>query len=522
MRKIILILTAIATLAVSVAGCQPTPDEPVVIQKDLEQMIEKAQATDTAAETPGKLAQKLGVPERFTANESYADGRLTLTADAEIVLPDVDTLPVVRVEPADFSQELVDKLYDYLIDDTPMYQQQEKYTKEQIDENIVHYRKILDDPESAEESRRQAEQEIKNLEAQYETALDSPELIPADATIKIQTEVYLPTGETSCEYNGVDIVEDPGFHVYTGKAFSIRNNIKDGKINVEENMGGWLVTDTASQGARFNFTNYDLMDEEACYVKVETVTPDNLSNKPEIEGEFLYQDAIEMAEIFLAEAEIEEMEIATLTLKFVLPEEYNTKIDGVDVDTSERDALMEDIKNGEYNDKLTDVRIEINLVRTINGAPVTSDDYSSYYSNNVDNEGFNAQWYYEDITLDVCSRGICSVRWVSPHEITETVTQDANVRNFDEIADVFKKMYRVKYEGRDIKIAGNVTRVALSLRRIMDQNNIGYGLFVPVWDFYGTINVAYPKEPAHDSLSDEPLLTINAIDGTVINLDKGY
>ena len=59
----------------------------------------------------------------------------------------------------------------------------------------------------------------------------------------------------------------------------------------------------------------------------------------------------------------------------------------------------------------------------------------------------------------------------------------------------------------------------------MDQNNIGYGLFVPAWDFYGTMTVSWPdspEDPPQNWLSNEPLITINAIDGTVIDLDKGY
>ena len=46
MKKVLLVfITILITAAVS--ACQATPDEPVVIQKDLEQMIEKATQTET-------------------------------------------------------------------------------------------------------------------------------------------------------------------------------------------------------------------------------------------------------------------------------------------------------------------------------------------------------------------------------------------------------------------------------------------------------------------------------------------
>ena len=192
MKRLISILL-VAIISVLLVSCQSTPEKPVVIQKDLEQMIEKAQATDTAQETQdtvvNTLAERLNVPGRFIADESYSGGQLTLTADAQIVLPRVDRLPVVRVEPADFSQELVDKLYDYLIGDTSMYQQQAKPTKEKIQENLILWQQILNDPESTEESKLQAEEQIAELEAAYPAASDSVDLVPADAKIGVADRI---------------------------------------------------------------------------------------------------------------------------------------------------------------------------------------------------------------------------------------------------------------------------------------------------------------------------------------------
>ena len=203
---------------------------------------------ETAGET---LAQRLGVPERFTANESYTDGRLTLTANAEIVLPDVAALPTMRVEPENFSQELVNGLYDYLVGDIPMYQQQMKYIKEQVQENIVMWQKTLNDPNSSEESKDRAKKEISNLEGLYNSASEKADMIAADSEIKLQTEYDFTTGKKISEYIGVNIAEKPGLNAQGGKTFMIRNNTKGGEITVEEDEFGALVTDTASQGARF-------------------------------------------------------------------------------------------------------------------------------------------------------------------------------------------------------------------------------------------------------------------------------
>ena len=94
---------------------------------------------------------------------------------------------------------------------------------------------------------------------------------------------------------------------------------------------------------------------------------------------------------------------------------------------------------GKYDIDVMDVQIEVSLVRVVNGIQVTNGEFSSYIGDAM----YGAQWYYEKFTVGVCSDGIYSVSWISPHKIIETVTEDTNILPFDEIADVFDKMYRV-------------------------------------------------------------------------------
>ena len=540
MKRAISITLAVIAI-VFVAGCQKSPDSPIVVGKNVDLLIDKATEGDqeTQAGTENEstqavesmdyravLAEKLGVPERFAADEEYPGGKLTLIADADIILPNAVALPVMRVEPADFSQELVSKLYDYLIGNTPMYQQQKKPTKEQIQDDLVWWRQILNDPQSAEESKLQAEEKIAELEAAYDSAPDSVEMIPADATIKLQTDYHPATGEAMYDYTGVDIAENPGIHTSNGKRFEVQNNNEDGEIIVKENVGGWEVTDTASQGAHFYYCNDDMIpDGDLCYVTVETVTPDSLTERPKQAGGLSYEDALEMAEDFLVEACIEDMKVDSLTLKFMLPEEYNEKLYSAETfDSAEAKDMMSDILSGKHDNEVLDVQIELNLARTVGGIPVTSNGASCY----IDDAMFGAHWRYEEFSIDVCSKGIYSAYWSSPHQITETVTEDAAVRTFDEIAEVFRNMYRVTYDERTegCNLDGEVTCIKLTMRRIMEQDNIGCGLFVPVWDFYGSMIVMYPDYPEEAPINtiedNQPILTINAIDGSVIDLDKGY
>ena len=74
----------------------------------------------------------------------------------------------------------------------------------------------------------------------------------------------------------------------------------------------------------------------------------------------------------------------------------------------------------------------------------------------------------------------------------------------------------LEYTGYDIQ------KVVLTLRRIQEQNASDVGLLVPVWDFYGSETIEYSGEPRTTLERELPILTINAIDGSVIDLTKGY
>lgn len=527
MKRITALMLALIT-AVVLAGCKTTPEEPVVIGKNVDILIDKATETDGSTTTPAPtgpdnraiLAEKLGVPERFVAQNSFSEGLLTYAADTEIELPDAAALPVMRVEPADFTQELVDKMYDYLVGDTPMYQQQLRMTKERIEEELVSWRKILEDPDSEDESKAQAEEQIAKLEKGYGSAPDNAALIPADAAIGTQQEIDFQTGKVRAEYIGVDIAEVPGLGVQDGKTFYIRNNSENGEIIKEENVGGFTVTDTASKGARFYYSDSSAEWGQDCQVIAETVTPDSLTDRPERISGFSYLDAVGMAHDFLNAAGIEDMEAASIRLILVLPGSYNDQFYSARGDRKDQETAMAEAEAGAFDGEAQDVRFELKYTRTVGGVPVMSEGISSYID-----DAWGQQWYYEEFAIEVSPDGIISVRWTSPHKVIETVTEDANMLPFGDIAEIFDQMFRVKYDAQGMKNEVQITRVTLTLRRIMEQNNIGFGLFVPVWNFYGTQAVSYPDYPEEPPMmmgTTGPLLTINGIDGTVIDLDKGY
>jgi hypothetical protein len=154
-------------------------------------------------------------------------------------------------------------------------------------------------------------------------------------------------------------------------------------------------------------------------------------------------------------------------------------------------------------------------------------------------------WAYEVMEMLVDDSGIRSLDWTSPLQATDTLVKDSALLPFTRIREIFERQMRDTYEPRakeehTLDITFRVNRVSLELQRVVEQDSIENGLFVPVWNFYGTVvrrwrELDKPERAASDAVTqedilqygrgyDEPLvlLSVNAIDGSVIDIDMGF
>ena len=69
-----------------------------------------------------------------------------------------------------------------------------------------------------------------------------------------------------------------------------------------------------------------------------------------------------------------------------------------------------------------------------------------------------------------------------------------------------------------------VDHIKFGLTRITEASKRDSGLLVPVWDFFGTSTQIIEVDGQTKEYPDGPIpiLTINAIDGSVINRSLGY
>ena len=135
-------------------------------------------------------------------------------------------------------------------------------------------------------------------------------------------------------------------------------------------------------------------------------------------------------------------------------------------------------------------------------------------------------WVYEKIRIFIDDEGIFALVWNAPHVLEEVEYKAVSLLPFEKIRGIFESMIVVKNKQvedgtllRDKNIT--VTAVRLGLMRIIEKDNNDTAYLVPVWDFFGT----YDSDGGTLVIGEdgyESLLTINAVDGSVIDRTLGY
>ena len=94
-------------LAVCVlAGCEKTPEESIVKEKGADS-IRQYESTE---ETKGGLRERLNAPKHYKNESVYENGGLVIDTDADVFVPDVDTVNTYAVSAKELNQELIDQV----------------------------------------------------------------------------------------------------------------------------------------------------------------------------------------------------------------------------------------------------------------------------------------------------------------------------------------------------------------------------------------------------------------------------
>ena len=464
MRRVLVSLLALAMIFA--AGCQKTPEASIVTGKSSDDLIEKARA-DAGT---GALAEKLGAPETYQNSVSSQDGKLTVTIDAAVTVPEAEAVPIIRVSPAEITQAQADTLMEKLPRST-LYSTDRQPTKDEIEAELLQARQELaqgpaeDDPlyqtEGLEVWQQSRQDHIDALEAEYDQAPETAEPRPI---------------------SGVFAENAEGLSEIWGEA--------DGGDGGHEELR--IVNGPFGQALCYAFFSRNAAD-------------DGLS--------LLYAPAQDMEDVF-------QVDISQIPDVTVPAERARTLCDGV-ARVLGIDGMSCRSFRKMYSQPQPGVPErccwELHYTRELGGVPITYTDDSWVAVTMTPGGSYQAPWPYESIVFYVNDDGIVGMKWLSPYEIGDAVTADSALLSFGDVMGVFEKMYIVDNDGVEEDVTVNDIR--LGYARVLKQDETGVGLLVPAWDFFGTVTDA---DGAVFDDPDQSLLTINAIDGTIVDRAVGY
>ena len=472
-KRVFIILFASLLL---LCACQPTPESSIIVGKDQQQMIEKAQeeasyaSSDASAQTVD-WAARLGAPEHYTTTLKSVGGRLTVEVDADVYLPSAE-LPIVHLVPRSFSDEDAKRIVTALWGEDPQCIEWtgKNRTKAMCNRLISIWKDALDHWEDYGclvwdnyDTKEDLEEALQQLILEAASAPDT-------------LETFSPT----YEWEPVVWQTAAGQKTYGDEHLMMNALNPDGTRSMLSIYNGADVKRSSV---------FYLRDAEGpvyFWGQDASVWPNELS---------ITEDEART----IAENKLQEMGFDHLICVLAKPTRFYW---------------------GDFVQKDNPYQPCWKLVFTpaVNGTAIT---YT--YRTEVENTDYNRFWNYERCYIVVDEQGVAALTYediCTPDEIT---VQACSLLPFEKIIEIFEKMVLIVDNNADALNRDStyrITSIRLGMVSIPEQNGEG-GYMVPCWDFMGDPfspddfpdfwrQMGWTQDGSHS------FLTINAIDGSII------
>lgn len=503
MKKLLLIVLSLSLLL----ACQPTPEVDAVKQKDTNVLIDtvrsEEQEQQQAAVTLPPVKEQ--VPERFLCDFTTSVQNVHVVSDVPIEVLTDGVFPMLRVEHRTLSDGERLTLASRVLGTDELYIWQDQFTRKDIERMI---RDLMQEPtpeEKAEWMRDMGADEEewqRMMERRRETLAEYQKMyneLPADDSRAplLRWDGSAPAYNADHETpNYIYIVRDSlpeGYQAYQDQVAVFADEMD----RPMEYFTAWQNEDDVT------FPGFFGGSHKAGTVRIEKTEYD----KPHEGATVSPSEAVRTVQnVFEGIADLAPVEV------------YWANNGATDGDTK---------------GKFTRWGYLIHFTGAYGGA------YGPYCSSRVydHRQDYVRSWAYDSLVAVVDGQGnLVSFDWNAPYKVTETVAATTTLLPIEEIMNLFETQMNRVYINDD-RCGGTLTLegVRLGLFRIREKNDMEHGLLVPVWFFTGTFayteaerdarlkrgfNAAQAAYEYKDSLN--PLLIVNAIDGTIIDAGNGY
>ena len=538
-----------AALLFSMSACQENPEGSIVVHKDMDNLISRAQ--DDAPEKTDAAQLSEEVKEQFETYQTTIEDEslgVTVNVNAKVDVPEVDKLSVYRVKQKKFDQDFVDKVRGALMGDKEIYIANAllTQTKEDYEEIIKDYRDLIRQEEekmaaateadrtvgsqedryvmSVEEFQEQCQHtidayqfELDLMQEVYEKAPAELDLkqFPSDGLLHTNQEWLTLYPEFSNENYASLYPDDEDLHFFADsgdgqyQSLRVKNSAdQSNELSYSSCPDQYVQTlgfmgelgENTLEDTGFNSTIPEDLLGLVAYDESTVFTP--FEND---ETTITMEEAVDTAKVFLAEIGMEDFAFFKGGL-------YNECVDPLN-------RHQKNASNTLYYRHYYILR----FYRDMDGVLLTQSS-GGKSSEEWKEEGFRTQyWPGEMVELRINDKGIAGFDYFSPVEISETVVDNATLKPFSEIKETFEKMVCVVNASKQRLFWIDIDRVRLSYSRISEKDSFDTGLIVPIWSFEGKVDEAYRgSEDYIHRWKTDTIMAINAIDDSIIDGELGY
>ncbi len=516
------IYALLITMILLFAACQPTPESPVVVNKANGELESKIQ--QTAAPTPEPVPEETPVPLQNVQRTFMAkDKKVEITVDAQVFVP-IENLPVVLIEPDEISLDFIQKAAQVLMEGKTLYEPRTQLTKSEIDEKILELQKALANPEeSNSDGLRSGDPEtVAQVTKMFEDRIKIYQGMLEDAP-----EEYTPK-EAVLEFKPAKYYESEQRYKENLEQWSNEDNkqAKDLMRQYEDDMQ--IVVDANLDGGyygRISVSNYsgDLSRwSRLNFIKSTTLNENTFGPMHDLDSNYESKLSLEEAKDMMKNL------IGDLGLDDMVLTEFR-----------HREMQKYDENGNPIGEKYVFSYYGV-FQREYYGIPAFK-SLDKFGGSKGDQ--YRPRYAREGIVINIYEDEILSFKWENPVKIVQLENENVMTMPFKDIMDIFEQqmslIYNVEKISRDAPSNDgheefinsiesgqiNITRITLGMERIPVENEMNRYRMVPVWRFFGNEHLKIKgRENDFSNMPDDEFayLTINAIDGSVVDFQSGY
>ncbi len=451
----------ICSIILFTTACQPTPKQTAVDEKgNLNSVISKSTVKENNNQAETETNQKI----KFDI--TAAKGKFKVNVDAAVIKPKLTNIPVVTVLRDDFNNEDVETLCKIFFGENDVYlnRSDEELSKEELQRKIDELKSYESDSGSKEDVSKDG-------------ALKSK---PNSNYIKM-LESLLKTAPDHVDVSPVTkfaLRKDKGLEKENSKTFS-------GKGKTNSGSEGNILINTSNYSSSCHFDRTE-ENGEGYYVTETNYIAEHGKPSQDFQNTCKY-----------SREEAEAMCNNVLT-KLGVSADYGLSY-------FENAAW---VQSGTGGDNVKEYAgYVLHYSRIYKGI---TENYDVYDGSDSIEEVNSLPYAYEKLSFLISDNGIVQFEWNSPMKVDKVRAANVKILDLNSIENSFKKQIPIARASTDKDTSVQVTELRFGYMRVKNVNEPSKFTLVPVWDFIS------------DLYGRTSLMTINAMDGTILDRRYGY